>query len=434
MAENYGVTGIPGDNIEVRSGGSVAISAAFETTIGLVGGYDSANGNATEGEVSTIESSSDGQTAFGEDSELAQQVDFALQNGAGTIYAIPVSETSVSAESTGGQTFTTDNVPVFDPNVNTEHDVTVTDTTDGDLTTNIVYESPPSTPTDADTVNFNPVTGEGEADAAATGSYEIAYDYGDYSSAITEVVKKVPRIVTVLTENTTVANDLLTELNTYDTDFDFMHGIVGAMPEVGASSYSDSIDDRRLSIVAPSRGYTDSAETNMQRTLGAVGGKQAGKALGDSTTYENIGGFASLNTAYTNSEISTLIDNQVLPLRQGGGVKIIKDMTTSTDSKFERIYGSEIIDEATEISHGISEDFTGDRNTDDNLTSLRESHTTSYAEMKNNELLEDYFVETRKGATDFEAVVDIAIDVIGIMDTIDVTITVGDIVQNDGAA
>jgi len=434
MAEVYGATGIPSDSIEVRSGGTVAVSAAFETTLGLVGGYDAGNGSATEGEVTTVESTADADGAFGADSELAEQSALAFQNGAGTIYAVAVSEITVTGEAAGGQSGTLSNVPVFDPNIHDEESISATDTGGTNPTVTIVYDSPPSTPTDADTVNVNPVTGEFEFDAAATGSYEFDYAYGDYGGAITEVVKEVPRIVTVLTENTSVANDLLTELNTYDSDFDFMHGVVGALPEVDASTYTDSFDDRRLSVVAPSRGYTDAAETNEQRTLGAVGGKQAGKALGDSTTYEGLGGFASLRTSYTNSQLADLVDAQVLPLKQGGGIKIIKDMTTSTDSKFERIYASEIIDEATEISHQISQEFVGERNTDDNRLALRESHTSSYAEMQNDELLEAYNVAVSKGANDFEVTVDIGLDVIGIMDLIDVTITVGDVVKNEGAA
>jgi len=434
MVEVYGATGIPSDSIEVRSGGTVAVSAAFETTLGLVGGYDTANGTATEGAVTTVESTADADTEFGADSELAEQSALAFQNGAGTIYAVAVSEITVTGEAAGGQSGTLSNVPVFDPNIHDEESISATDTGGTNPTVTIVYDSPPSTPTDADTVNVNPVTGEFEFDAAAAGSYEFDYAYGDYGGAITEVVKEVPRIVTVLTENTSVANDLLTELNTYGTDFDFMHGVVGALPEVDASTYTDPFDDRRLSVVAPSRGYTDAAETNEQRTLGAVGGKQAGKALGDSTTYGGLGGFASLRTAYTNSQLADLVDAQVLPLKQGGGIKIIKDMTTSTDAKFERIYASEIIDEATEISHQISQDFVGDRNTDDNRLALRESHTSSYAEMQNDDLLEAYNVAVSKGANDFEVTVDIGLDVIGIMDLIDVTITVGDVVKNEGAA
>lgn len=436
MAEIYGTTGIPGDSVEVTSGGTVAISAAFTTTLGLVGGMDTANGNATPGEVTTIESSADASTAFGEDSELKQNVDAALANSAGTIYAVPVSETTGETETfTGSQSGTLANPsgPIFDPNVQPEHEITAQDTVEAtSVTVNTVYASPPSQPTDANTMNVNPVTREWAADESS--DYDITYDYGDYSSAVTEVVKKVPRIVSVLTENTTVANDLLTELNSYDTGFDFMHGVVGAMPEVGASGYSDALDDRRISVVAPSRGFLDAAETDMIRTMGAVGGKQAGKALGDSTTYESLNGLASLNTVYTNSELATLIDSQVYPLQQKGGITVIKDMTTSTDSKFERIYASEIVDEATEISHQISQEFIGEANTEDNRLSLRESHASSYAELSESDLLEAYSVSVSKGANDFEVDLNIGLDVIGIMDVIDVTVTVGDVVTNQGAA
>jgi hypothetical protein len=432
MAEIYGTTGIPGTSTEVRSGGTVAISAAFETTLGLVGGMDTANGSATPGEVTTVASSADAETKFGEGSELKEQVDLAYANGAGTIYAYPVSETEVTQTFAGTQSGVLDNVPAMDPNIQ-EEDITAQDTVESaTVAVNIVYESTPSTPSDANTINLNPVTGEWEADESS--DYEITYTHGDYGSGITKVAKKVPRFLAVLTENTSVANDLVTELNSYDTDFDFMHGIVGAMPEVSASSYSDTFDDRRLIVVSASRGYTDAAETNEQRTLGAVGGKQAGKPLGDSTTYENLSGLASLRTTYTNSELSTLIDSQVYPLKQSGGIKVIKDMTTSTDTRFERVYASEIVDEATEISHQISQDFVGRVNTDDNRKSLEVSHRNSYREMDENDLLENYFVSVEKGANDFEAVVDIGLDVIGVMDTIDVTITVGDVVTNSGAA
>ena len=433
MADTYGVTGdIPSHRATVRSGGTVSVGAAFDTTAGLVGGFDTSAGEATEGEIQTIQSSSEAQTAFGEESELATQAELALLNGAGTVYAVGVEETTVDDE-TVTQSDVVENVPIFDPRVNTEHSVTVDD--DGsEVTVNYVDESPPSMPTDADTANLNPNTGEIEFDAAADVEYTITYDYGDYGSAIVNLAEKMPRVLGVCSESVEVLNDALGEARNYATDFGFMHAMGGAMPQVSASDYDDTFDDRRLSVVAASRGFTDAAETEEVRTVGAIVGKQAGNELGDSTTFENVAGLTGLKTNYTNSEISTLIDKQVLPLRSGGGgVKIIKDMTTSTDVRFERIYASEIVDEATEISHIISENFIGDPNTDDNRLLLRESHTSSYEEMEADDLLEDYFVEVSKGANDYEVELDIGLDVIGIMDIIDVTISVGDVVRNGGA-
>lgn len=434
MAETYGTNVIPSDQITVRSGGTVAISAAFESTLGLVGSMDTANGSASPGDVVTVESTSDADDSFGADSELAQQVALAFNNGVSTIYAVGVTETNATESFGNAQSGTLGNVPAFDPNVTTK-DITAQDTVDAkSVTVNIVYDTGNdiSTPSDSNTINLNPVTGEFEADESS--DYDITYDHGDYGSAITSVAKKVPRFISVLTENTSVANTLLTEVNSYDQDFDFMHGVVGAMSEVGASGYSDTFDDRRLIVVSPSRAYTDSANTEEVRTTGAVGGKQAGKALGDSTTYESLNGFADLKTQYTNSELGTLIDNQVYPLRQSGAIQVVKDMTTSKDSKFERVYASEIIDEATEISHLISQEFIGRINTADNRTSLAESHRSSYDEFVQDDLLDAYAIGITQGANDDEVDLDIGLNVVGVMDLIDVTITVGDVVQNGGAA
>jgi hypothetical protein len=434
MAEIYGTTGsVPGDSVEVRAGGTVAVSAAFNTTVGLVGGYDSANGNATEGEVATIESSAGAASAFGEDSELKAQVDLAFNNGAGLVYAVPVSETSNTETFSGVSSANLAEAPVFDPRVNEEHSIDITDTTESASVTVNLVDGTPTTPTDANTANLNPSTGEIEFDESS--DYEVTYEYGDYEGAITEVVKKVPRSLGVCTESTSVANDLLTTLNTYDTDFDFMHGYVGENVDLDdLQNYSQSYDDRRLVAISAARGYTDEAKTNEERTVGAVAGKQAGKPLGDSTTAEGLGGFASLKQSPTNQEAGTLIDAGVYPLQQAGGIKVVKDTTTDSEPKFSRVAWSEIIDEAAEISHTISSSFVGKANTDDNRDLLGASHRTSYGEMAAEDLLDNFFVAVSEGANPNEVNVDIGLDVVDYMDTIDVTITVGDVVVNGGAA
>lgn len=436
MSTTYGTTSIPSDQITVRSGGTVAIGVAFDRTLGLVGGMDTANGSATPGAVETIGSVPDAEGAFGADSELARVVDtaFAQNSPPTTIYAVGVSETEVTAEAAGGSSGALANAPVFDPNVQPDHDIVAADTSGTDPAVEIVYESPPPTPSSSDTVNVNPITGEFEFDAAAAGSYEFDYVYGDYVSAISEVADKTPRVLTVLTESESVANDLLSEVQTKAQDFDFIRGVAGAGVEVDPSNYSDAIDARRLSLVAPARAYTDGANTEEVRTLGALGGKLAGKALGDSVTAEPLAGLVDLRRAYTNSELGNLIDAEVLPLKQGGGIKVVKDMTTSSTTKFERVYANEIVDEATEISHLIAEQYLGDRNTASRRVELENSHATSFRELQKGGLLEDFTVSTSKGADDFEVDVNVGLDVIGIIDTIDTEITVGDVVRNDGAS
>lgn len=433
----FGTTDIPSDQITVTSGGTVDASAAISFTLGLVGGMDTGNGSATDdGTVVEVASSSDAAAKFGENSELKELVDLALaqESPPSEILAAPVEETTVTGESAGGQSGTLDNVPVFDPNVQDEHDIVASDSGGTDPTVNIVYDSPPATPTDADTVNVNPVTGEFDFDSTATGSYTFDYDYGDYSTAITNMADRVPRVLFVATENTSVVSSLETEVNDHKSEFEFITGMAGILPETTASSYSDSFDNRFISLVASSRAFTDEAETNMVRTGGAVAGKQAGKALGDSTTYESLGGLSSLLTDYTNSQLGTLIDAQVLPVKHGDRIFVVKDMTTSTDAKFERIYGSEIVNEAIEISHTISQEFIGELNTESNRFALGESHISSYDEMKSDDLLDDATVNVSEGATADEVDVSIGLDVVDVMDLIDVDITVGDVLTFEGAA
>lgn len=435
----YGDTTIPSDQIEVLAGGTVAISAAFENSQVIVGGMDTANGTATPGDLVEVSSPSDAQGKFGDGSELHEQAKRAFQNGVSVLHMLPVTETSVTAETHGTQSGTLDNAPIFDPNVQDEHSITVNDTGGGSLDVNIVYESSPSQPTSTDTVNVNPTTGEYSADAAPDGTdYEFDYDYGDYSAtALQAAVDESPRMISLCTESETIVNNVATEVNSSATDFDFMHVVSGADVEADPSAYSDSIDERRVSLVSPARGYTDEAETNEVRTVGAIGAYLASLPLGLSSTNDSIGGFTGLRVNHTPSDAGDLIDAQVMPLIDYPPVTIVKDMTTSTEAKFERVYGMQVIDEATEISHLISREFVGEQNTSSQRNLLARSHKNAYIGMEDSTppLLDDFTVSVSEDGSDPNKTnVTIGLDIVDIMDTIDVTITVGDIIRNEGAA
>ena len=427
----FGTTDYPSSNVTVDSGGTIAVSAAFENTIGIVGGMNTENGSANTGE--TIRVSSSGATnQFGEDSELKDAVDLAASNGVNTIYACPVPETETTESISATTSGTLDNVPIFDPNVNGEHELSGTDTSESaELTFNVVYESPPSTPTEDNTINVNPNTGEFEADESS--DYDITYTYGDYDTAIADLAKKVPRTMAVGTESITTANTLLTTLNTYAQTFGFMHGFVGAEPDLTPADYSNTLDDRRISVVGPSRGYTDAANTNMVRTVNAVAATQSAKPLGESTTADSISGIVDIYQDFS-GDFKKLTDAQVLPLRKSGNIEIVKDMTTSTDVKFERIYASEVTDEASEISNHISSQFIGEPNTGTNRNLLGESHDSAYAEMQRDNILDAYQIDIEEGADPNTLDLDIALDIVDVIDFITVDITVGDIVENGGAS
>jgi hypothetical protein len=438
----YGTTAIPSDQITVISGGTVSVSAAFDNTIGLVGGMDTTNGTANTGEVTRVSSPSDASDKFGDGSELHEAVQLAFQNGAGTVWALGVPETEVTAETQSSQSGTLDNAPVFDPRVNEEHSLAVTDTS-GSATVNLVDEPPETAPSETDQVDVYPPTGEYYADSAPDGDYEFDYSNGDYSAtAMDPLLDKSPRIVAVLTENESVTNTLATELNSRAKDFDLMHGVTNA--QVGVSdvpNYTNAVDERRISMVYPARGYTDDAETNEERTAAAVGGYLSGLALGLSSTNDGVGGFTGLKNPLSGpSEAGTMRDAGVLPLLNYGGdqgITIVQDMTTSTEPKFERVYAMQIVDEMTELSHLISREFVGEQNTEANRQSLRRSHVNAYLGAENGTppLLDDFVVNVSQDPNDPNKVdVEVGLDVVDVMDTVSVTISVGNIVRNQGAA
>lgn len=434
MVETYGTGGsIPSESVTVRTGGTVEVGVAFEATAAIIGNYNASTGTATAGEVTTVQSSAEAETAFGEGSELAEQTSLAFQNGAATVYGAPVSETSETETLSATQSATLANVPVFDPRVNDEHAVDVTDTTEGASVDVTFVDGTPTTPSDANTAELNPATGDIEFDESS--DYEVTYEYGDYEAAIQAALEFAPRSAAVCSESPDVQSTLLAELNNIDVNFEFSHGYVGEQVDLdNLQNYDNTYDDRRLVTISAARGYTDAAETNEVRTVGAVAGKQAGKPLGDTSTAEDLNGLASLKQSPSNQQAGTLIDAGVYPLQQNGGIKVVKDTNTSDDPRLNRVAWSEIVDEATAISQQISNSFVGEANIGENRLTLAESHRSAYDEMADDNLLDGYFVAVSEGDTANAVDLDIGLDVVDYMDSINVTITVGDVVLNRGVA
>lgn len=437
MALNAGTTVIPSDTYTVLEGGTVDVSLAFERSVGVIGGMDVANGTATAGDVVEVDSPSDAQEKFGEGSELHEQIRILYQNGVGEVHALPLAETTTTESFTASSSGTLSNVPPMDPTIHDEHSITAQDTVAAaSVEVNIVYDDPPTNPTSSNTMNLNPVTGDWAADASS--DYDITYTYGDWSSsAIAPLVDRDTRKVAAMTETESVVNTVETEVRDNADNFQFSGIVAGAHPFASTTSpdttnYSDGMDSERVSLVASPRGFVDDAETNQHRTVGAVAGEMASLELGRSSTNNSVSGLTGLRTDLTFSEASDLIDAQVVPLIDYPPVTIVKDMTTSTTARFERVVTIEVIDEVTEQSHLIAKEFIGDQNTDSNRNQLRRSHRNALNALRTSDppLLDDFTLTVKNHTSDPNTVViEIGLDVVDVIDTIDVTITVGNIVR-----
>lgn len=441
MTTTIGTTKIPSDEITISAGTTVSIGLAFERSVGFVGGMDTANGTASAGTVEEVSNPTDAATLFGDDSELHRAAEVAYQSNIDTLYAVGVEETDATYTSTGDETGgTLDNAPVFDPNLHGDEDITASDDGSNSIAVNITYNDPPSQPTDADTINLNPHTGEFKADESDT--YTIEYSYGDYGPAVDELLTEGPRTVAIGTETESVGQDLADDLSAKAVDFTFGHGFVG-VPPVGdsqttdnyVSNYSDSLDEKRLSVVASPRGYTDTAETEEVRTCYGVAAQHAGVPLGNSLTRSPLNGYEALQTDFSVDNLEVLIDNQVLPLRDQPPVEIIKDMTTSQEPAFERVYSNQIADDGTERLHLIASDFIGNNfNTPAARRRLRRSLRNEYNAMASDSppLLDAYAVDVSADDTDDNQVdVTVGLDVVDVVDIIDAEISIGDVITNE---
>lgn len=444
MSRTYGSTVIPGDEITVQAGGTVPVSPGVARSAVIVGGMDTSVGTATPGDAVRVNTTSEAQDLFGDDSELYEQCRLALLNGVTELHAVPVSETTVTTETHPGQSGTLDNAPVFNPDLNGEHSITVTDSGGGTLTVNIVYDDSPSAPIASDEININPSNGAYNADAAPSGAnYEFDYDYGDYSSTTMQTAAGTEaREIIVCSENSTVYGNALSEANANDNDFIFQHVTANAQPVPDsdtsanyATNYSDTDDDFRLSLVAPAIGYVDDAETKQVRLCGVVGAKLASLGLGDSGTNESLAGITGLRTDFAPSEAGDLIDAQVLPVLHDSNIYIVKDMTTSTEPKFERVYAIVIADEVAELSHEVSRNFIGELNTEANRFRLDRNHRTFLREMRDDAppLLDGFNLTVEQNSSNANQVdIEIGVDIVNVIDTIKVDMLVGDVVTNGG--
>jgi hypothetical protein len=435
-----GTTAIPSDQITVAAGSTVSIGVAFDATYTIVGGMDTTNGSATPGTATEVSNPTDAAALFGDDSELHRAARLAFRHPLDTLYAVGLNETETT-ESFGATTSgTLTNTPLFDPNLHGDKTVTATDGASNDIAVDIVYDDPPQTPGSSQTLALNPRTGDFEADSQR--DYDITYSYADnYTTAISEATGQQSRVTTVLTEFESDGSTLATGLSDNATNFNFGHGFVGAPPREDtnnaatyATNYSDGLDDKRLSVVAPPRGTT-SLDGNEARTIAEIGAWTAAQPLGTSATNKEgpLSGFDSLRTSLGTSNAQTFIDAQVTPLFDDNP-RVIKDQTTSTTVRFERLYSNQIVDEGTARTHDVSADYVGGLNIAADRTQFKRSLRNQFLDMERNTppLLDAFAVNvTPDSGNDNQVNVEVGLDVVDVVDNVVVDIAVGDVITNE---
>lgn len=429
-----------GSTVTITDAGIVP-AAALNTDVAIVGGYDESNSavDVNAGEVTEVSNSTQAAEQFGSNSELYRQARLAFRNGAGNVLGIPVAETETT-ETFGSSTATSSgnlsNGQVLDPRVHPDETITAQDVTEGTSVTVNFVDGSPAQPSDANTMNLNPVTQEWAADE--TSEYEITYTYGDFASAIGTAIGEAVRAIAVCTETGSTKSDLLTDLQEAEENFRFLRGIVGSDTNLQSSdiaTYTPSSEDWRLVETAPARATDDDGAV---RTVGAIAGLVAAQPIdvSGSITFDDVVGLESLGVNYTPLEAGDF--TQVTAITDE--FEVAEGVTTSSESGFRDIYKVEIIDLVVENLYSRVKDFRGGSNTQGSrrlfasrLKRLLASYSAPDAQpplLASADGTQPYYVSQATGATDTETDVSIGIEVAPIAKTVNLDISVGPVEFN----
>ena len=407
---------------------------------------------------------------FGSDSELADGMKEALANGANIdfLYGVAVPREVVEGEVQTSQTGTLDNTELVehtgvaaDSGTNTENDfaIEVTDTTDGALDVELRYNGAPDTPSDADTVYVNPLTGEYSADAAPDGDYEFSYTYNDYSTAfsanpVTNVVNEDETGVFVaLSDSDLVSSDLQTQVSVLRNNYQLVNAISVAEPndnEILSATATDenggadarydtstyaadanqSVNAEYYYKFAPGR------EDNVAKTIaGGVGGLFAGNPISDPIYNDSLTGYQSLEQQFSKSDADNMRAEDIIPIRSGGTIRVQGNRATNyseSDTVAADFWTRRITDRVILIGKQVGDEIIGRINDDDTRS---QAQRIISAEMR--ELVQDRLIrpntdsETNWSVTVYEdetnrneVKIDIAFSPYGIVKRVDETITV----------
>lgn len=437
MASTTTYGDFPGVKVTTAGGAITGVAIGSEQKLLVVGVGDPANANASVNDPTQVETRLDADRKFGDGSELADALKDAIANGANTdfLYGVLLDETAVTTETfTASSSGTLANAPILE-DLST---ITVRDTVDAvDATVEFRYSSPPAAPSNADTVFINPITAEWTADSSS--DYEFDYSYPDWTSGIdaanANVATEETAVISLLSESESIASELSGDINTIREDYKLAVGLQAAEPNANTSdndasydtaAYSDGIDNDSLFLHAPAR-KQDSSYT----ITGAIGGVMAGNDLNESIYYSELD-VADLEQRLTETQKDDLRDEEVIPVaqpEQGGAVRVVDNLSTSTSTDWQRDYWRKrIVDQTVLIAKSVGDSVLGRINDERTRDTVENQIRVELRGLADDRLIEEgedegWFVDVYEVDADTVGI-DLGVTPNGLAKRIDTTITV----------
>ena len=349
----------PGVRVQTVSGGITGVRIGAEEKLLLFGEaeYDD-TASPSDDEVDNLSNSAPAESPeqinarreandkFGDGSELAEAMKEALANGANIdfLYGVAVNRINAVGETQSAQDGTLDHPPVFE-------DTSLITVTDDGSAVDVEFRygdgsgnPDPPTPTTADTVFINPLTGQYAADAAPDVDYIFDYKYLDYASAFSasDVINTVNEdetgIFCSLSESDLVASSLQGQVSTLRNDYQLVNALAPAEPNDNSSetppdarydtanyaNANQSITEEYFYKLAPVR-----EEDEVKTVMGGVGGLFAGNAINDPIYNEALNGYQSLEQQFTKSDADNIRNEDIIPIRDSGTLRVKGNRSTA---------------------------------------------------------------------------------------------------------
>lgn len=398
------------DTIDVNDG------AAYNGV--LVGPADLGEGPSKgDAEPNTLEAfrrPGDVREAFGEDSQLTQNIMDALGEGTAPVYGVATELQEVTEVPDTGLTSA--------PATENPEDYDSVDTIV------LTYDEPVADPP-AGEIHINPVTG----DTSGVGTEEVTYLAPDYSAALEYVAEEAGDLISYIgpvQENADVTQKALNTVNNMESFGDLAIAVCGLAPDTAiAADMELPYDASRLQVVFPARNADD------ESTIGSVVGKKASLGLNRSAMGTSLDTQGRMRQRISVDDEIDLINNNVVPISSAtGGAQIVDDPTTVTDENSEEAglrqgYGRIVMDTVIELVHAREEPFIGKLNSPANRNALNNILNSGLANIREAQAIQEYHVVVQERDA-MSVQVDVTVDTTAPLRNIYNDITAGRVLNN----
>jgi hypothetical protein len=220
----------------------------------------------------------------------------------------------------------------------------------------------------------------------------------DYKAGLDEMINEPAHIMVAAGQShTAIGADLTAHVTTASSDLNKREriGVVGSALGDNLNDLRDhNLNSDRIVFVAPGIVTTDAA-TGQQVTLSgayaaaAVAGLMASYSPHVSLTNKPLP-VIDLEETYTNAELTQLVQNRVLALQNKLGFKVLKGITTSTNTAWHQITTRRIVDYAKFGVRSAADPYIGLLNNARVRGAMRATINSFLAEMVEDEMLISY--------------------------------------------